>query len=203
MGWRNVSPPDVSRGWTASANGEPQLLASRAMRRPEYPRAFKASADVSLDKVGRWVLGHRADRVLLVVAGHIDGHQGARYGRGCRIAESILGDGFLERFEADAWPITQLFRKTNTIFVGRFSPQVLERMVAREPNLSRWRYPLPEDLCFFRSSAAIPRFVSVTHQGEAYFFGRTCPAFASDVEIADGVGDHIPLGRYFCSVPKP
>ena len=167
------------------------------MKRPSHPRVFQTSADVPIELAGEWALEHRADRVLLVVPGPTAGARG--HGK----AAAILGDALLERFEANAWPVTQLFGSVSTVFVGRFSEAVLARMVASQPNLRRWVDPHPEDVCFFRADAPMPRFASVTHENEAYFFARTAPPFAVDPELADGIGDAIPVGRYFCSVPKP
>ena len=119
------------------------------------------------------------------------------------MAAAVMSDALLETFEADAWPVTQLFGSTSTVFVSRFGEDVLARMVAAEPNLSRWIYPNPEDVCLFRSAAQLPRFASVTHEKDAFYFARTAPGFAAGAELEDGIGSSVPIGRYFCSIPKP
>ena len=172
--------------------------------RPRYPKVFETSADVAVAHVGEWSLECKADRLLLVVPGSIDDHKGRRYRRVCRVAEEVLGSELLEMFEADAWPVTQLFGHTSTVFVGKFSSTVLARAVRREPQLNRWLYSndLPEDLCLFRANASMPRFASVTHESDAYYFSRQAPSFVAHADVADGIGQSVPVGRYFCSVPK-
>lgn len=96
----------------------------------------------AMARVGGWSLEYKADRLLVVVPGSIDDHKGPRYARACRAAEEVLGSEFLEMFEADAWPVTQLFGHTSTVFVGKFSATVLARVVRREPQLNRWLYSL-------------------------------------------------------------
>lgn len=107
----------------------------------------------------------------------------------------------LRVFLARSWPPYDHLRHPHIVCVIRFSKEVRDIMLRREPRLAGWlnQHGLPEDICLFNSRRQLPCFVSSTLSLEGYlidvtgirgsFFGRwseTIDAIRSRLEIHDG-----------------
>jgi hypothetical protein len=93
------------------------------------------------------------------------------------VAESvrrIFGKQVLHETMARRWAGTELIGHSGKVYLIAFNEDVKQRMIEAENRWGAWTGnhtpPLPEDLCLFRDGDAVPLFVSVTHDEEAWIF---------------------------------
>ena len=129
-----------------------------------------------LSSILNWCINQRADRMLMVL------RMERSHGR-WKIAnpsaelwlKNYLGKFIIEKFLAQGWPITLMSYDPACVFVLRFSDEVKDIILRKEPRLRNWVESLPEDFCLFRSGEVFPLFISITHENDAWFISKTRP----------------------------
>ena len=114
---------------------------------------------------------HCVDRMFATI--YTDRVSGKWKPRARGVAKEVvrLFEPFILRVQlASAWPPRDFLRHPHIVCVMRYSPEVGEIMLKREPELGRWHNNngLPEDICLFKSRSRMPAFVCSINDNEGF-----------------------------------
>jgi hypothetical protein len=145
----------------------------------------------TVDEITRWCLDNRGvDRLFVVARPDNDAPGTLLEPRVEAAVAKMFGTKVIRALWARAWAGTELFRRRAAkVWIIAFDEDVRTRMVAVQNSLSGWRHannpPLPEDICLYRVGDALPTFVSVTHDSEAWLFDSAArnATFAERAEL--------------------
>ncbi|HXB58338.1 MAG TPA: hypothetical protein VNU95_02180 [Candidatus Acidoferrales bacterium] len=160
---------------------------------------------ISLETILNWGLKKRgANRMLMVL--RMQGNRGRWY-MDSHSAENWITrnlDQFLiDKFLARGWPGVLLTESPAVVFVFRFTNDVKDIILDKEPKLENWTHwrkpPLPEDICLFQSGGELPVFMSVTHEKDAWLISETRPRLKGlSADFSSAKDSFIFNGKYFC-----
>jgi hypothetical protein len=76
----------------------------------------------------------------------------------------------LRVFLARSWPPRDYLRHPHIVCVMRYSRELRNIILKREPSINGWSNPdgLPEDICLFNSRRKLPAFASSIHDNEGW-----------------------------------
>jgi len=157
--------------------------------------------DVSLEKALGWALRTSAPNRLLFAMRLAEGRGKKRFAPPGvednikRVFEKYI----LESFWASQWPGTQLFEHKGRVWILEFSEEVKALVLKTQPIFAMWHNNslLPEDICVFREGNRSPTLLSVTHEGDGWFFSRDKPRMPK-LRQDQKLEEFIPSGKYFC-----
>jgi len=130
----------------------------------------------SLKEVLDWALRrHNADRMFVIIpTKRLRGKWKPWHPEVEKAVLELFAPFILRVFAAASWPPTS-HRSPDIVCVMRYSPQVRDIILKRQPNFSDWEmtHGLPEDLCLFNSRCKLPAVVSSIHDARAWLIDPT------------------------------
>jgi hypothetical protein len=158
-----------SSDWLGSAtNGH------RLMRKLKIAELHLSRPSPSLEQVCHWAeRRHKVDRMFVTL--YTDRVKGKWKPSRLQAEKSVMelfSPFILRVFLATSWPPSDYLRHPHIVCVMRYSPEVRDILLKREPNFKNWlnEYGLPEDICLFNSRATLPACASSTHDLAAWLF---------------------------------
>src|SRR6185436_14120712 len=126
-----------------------------------------ANSSQSLKDILDWASRkHKVDRMFVTLyTDRVQGKWKPRYEQAEKATAKLFSRFILRVFLARSWPPSDYLRHPHIVCVMRYSPEVRDIMLEREPDIRGWSNPdgLPEDICLFNSHRKLPAFASALH----------------------------------------